>query len=138
MLAILNEGTYDAWLSARPEKAKEFMRAYPTNWLSANPVEKKGCSELGQVPAFSKRKEPIEIDPLFFVTGNHCEPGHENLLDGFRWSPFRPKKPYLGCKSYSGIFSIGVFCNSASDGFARSIQFVSRSTSALLGRRDGP
>ena len=40
MLAILNEGAYDAWLSARPEKAREFMRAYPANWLTANPVEK--------------------------------------------------------------------------------------------------
>ena len=40
MLAILNEGAYDAWLSAQPEKAKEFMRAYPANWLTANPVEK--------------------------------------------------------------------------------------------------
>ncbi|SFB73531.1 Putative SOS response-associated peptidase YedK [Polaromonas sp. OV174] len=39
MLAILNEGAYDAWLNARPEKAKEFMRAYPANWLTANPVE---------------------------------------------------------------------------------------------------
>lgn len=41
MLAILNEGAFDAWLSARPEKAREFMRAYPANWLTANPVEKK-------------------------------------------------------------------------------------------------
>lgn len=41
MVAILNEGAYDAWLSARPEKAWEFMRAYPANWLTANPVEKK-------------------------------------------------------------------------------------------------
>jgi putative SOS response-associated peptidase YedK len=40
MLAILNEGAYDAWLNARTEKAKEFMRAYPANWLTANPVEK--------------------------------------------------------------------------------------------------
>lgn len=40
MLAILNEGAYDAWLSARPEKAREFMRAYPANWLTANPIEK--------------------------------------------------------------------------------------------------
>jgi putative SOS response-associated peptidase YedK len=40
MLAILNEGAADAWLSARPEKAREFMRAYPANWLTANPVEK--------------------------------------------------------------------------------------------------
>ncbi|MDO9406326.1 MAG: SOS response-associated peptidase family protein [Polaromonas sp.] len=42
MPAILNEGGYDAWLSARPEKAKEFVRAYPANWLLANPVEKGG------------------------------------------------------------------------------------------------
>jgi len=42
MVAILNEGAADAWLSARPEKAREFMRAYPANWLTANPVEKKG------------------------------------------------------------------------------------------------
>lgn len=41
MLAVLNEGTFDAWLSARPEKAREFMRAYPANWLLANPVETK-------------------------------------------------------------------------------------------------
>ena len=41
MLAVLNEGTFDAWLSARPETAREFMRAYPTNWLLANPVETK-------------------------------------------------------------------------------------------------
>ena len=40
MLAILNEGAFDAWLSAKPDKAKEFMRAYPANWLLANPVEK--------------------------------------------------------------------------------------------------
>ena len=40
MLAILNEGAFDAWLSARPEKAREFMRACPANWLTANPVEK--------------------------------------------------------------------------------------------------
>ena len=38
MLAILNEGAADAWLSTRPEKAREFMRAYPANWLTANPV----------------------------------------------------------------------------------------------------
>ncbi len=42
MLAILNEGAADAVLSARPEKAREFMRAYPANWLTAKPVEKKG------------------------------------------------------------------------------------------------
>ena len=40
MPAILNEGAYDAWLTARPEKAKEFMRQYAANWLLANPVEK--------------------------------------------------------------------------------------------------
>ncbi|NMM76059.1 SOS response-associated peptidase [Acidovorax sp. SRB_24] len=41
MPAILGEGAYDAWLSARPEKAKEFMRQYPAPWLTANPVETK-------------------------------------------------------------------------------------------------
>lgn len=41
MPAILGEGAYAAWLSARPEKAREFMRAYPANFLTANPVEKK-------------------------------------------------------------------------------------------------
>ncbi|MDD2713545.1 MAG: SOS response-associated peptidase family protein, partial [Simplicispira sp.] len=38
MPAVLNEGAYDAWLSAHPAKAREFMRAYPANWLTANPV----------------------------------------------------------------------------------------------------
>jgi putative SOS response-associated peptidase YedK len=41
MPAILNEGAYDAWLATRPEKAKEFMRQYAAQWLTANPVEKK-------------------------------------------------------------------------------------------------
>lgn len=41
MLAILGEGTYDAWLTARQDKAREFMRAYPANWMLANPVEDK-------------------------------------------------------------------------------------------------
>ncbi|WP_370681320.1 SOS response-associated peptidase [Comamonas sp. GB3 AK4-5] len=41
MPAILGEGTYDAWLTARQEKAREFMRAYPANWMLANPVENK-------------------------------------------------------------------------------------------------
>ena len=41
MPAVLNEGAYDAWLNAaHPEKAREFMRAYPANWLTANPVQK--------------------------------------------------------------------------------------------------
>lgn len=40
MVVVLNEGAFDAWLSARPEKAREFMRAYPANWLTANRVEK--------------------------------------------------------------------------------------------------
>ena len=40
MVVILNEGAVDAWLGARPEKAREFMRAYPANWLTANPIEK--------------------------------------------------------------------------------------------------
>lgn len=39
MPVILNEGAYDAWLSAPLAKAREFMRAYPANWLTANPVE---------------------------------------------------------------------------------------------------
>lgn len=42
MPAILNEGGYSAWLNAgHPEKAREFLRAYPANWLHANPVQKK-------------------------------------------------------------------------------------------------
>ena len=41
MPAVLNEGSYDAWLTARQEKAREFLRAYPANWLTANPVERK-------------------------------------------------------------------------------------------------
>lgn len=41
MPAVLNEGAYDAWLNARIEKAREFMRQYPANWLTANPVESK-------------------------------------------------------------------------------------------------
>ncbi len=41
MLAVLNEGAYDAWLSVRVEKAKEFLRPYPANWLTANPVTAK-------------------------------------------------------------------------------------------------
>ena len=40
MPAILNEGSYDAWLNAKVNKAKEFLRAYPTEKLRANPVEK--------------------------------------------------------------------------------------------------
>jgi putative SOS response-associated peptidase YedK len=41
MPAILNEGAYGAWLSAPLDKAREFMRAYPTHLLLANPVQKK-------------------------------------------------------------------------------------------------
>lgn len=41
MPAILNEGAYSAWLNAPLEKAREFMRAYPTQLLLANPVQKK-------------------------------------------------------------------------------------------------
>lgn len=40
MPVILNEGAQDAWLNAHPDKAREFLRAYPANWLLANPVEK--------------------------------------------------------------------------------------------------
>lgn len=41
MPVILNEGAYGAWLSARPDKAKEFMRQYAPQKLTANPVENK-------------------------------------------------------------------------------------------------
>jgi putative SOS response-associated peptidase YedK len=42
MPVILGEGAYDAWLNvAHPEKAREFMRTYAAQWLTANPVEKK-------------------------------------------------------------------------------------------------
>lgn len=41
MPVILSEGAYDAWLSARPEKAKEFMRPFAAERLHANPVERK-------------------------------------------------------------------------------------------------
>ncbi|MBP6276903.1 MAG: SOS response-associated peptidase family protein [Limnohabitans sp.] len=41
MPAILNEGAWNAWLTAPLDKAREFMRAYPTNLLLANPVQKK-------------------------------------------------------------------------------------------------
>ncbi|GGH65031.1 hypothetical protein GCM10010975_32410 [Comamonas phosphati] len=40
MPAILNEGAYDAWLQAKVNKAKEFLRPYPAEKLRANPVEK--------------------------------------------------------------------------------------------------
>ncbi len=41
MPVILNEGAYGAWLTVRMEKAKEFMRPYAAEWLTANPVETK-------------------------------------------------------------------------------------------------
>lgn len=41
MPAILNEGAYDAWLNARVDKAQEFLRQYPAQSLTANPVETK-------------------------------------------------------------------------------------------------
>ena len=45
MPAILNEGAYGAWLStAQPEKAREFMRAFPAEGLTANPIEKKASA----------------------------------------------------------------------------------------------
>jgi putative SOS response-associated peptidase YedK len=40
MPAILNEGAYDAWLNAKVNKAKRFLRPYPAEKLRANPVEK--------------------------------------------------------------------------------------------------
>ncbi len=44
MPVILGEGAYDAWLNTKPEKAREFMRAYSANLLTANPVEKSKSS----------------------------------------------------------------------------------------------
>lgn len=42
MPVILGEGAFDAWLNvAHPDKAREFMRPYAAQWLTANPVEKK-------------------------------------------------------------------------------------------------
>jgi putative SOS response-associated peptidase YedK len=41
MPVILGDGVLDAWLNARVEKAKEFMRPYPAQSLAANPVETK-------------------------------------------------------------------------------------------------
>ncbi len=41
MPAVLSEGAYDAWLTVRQDKAREFMRQYAANWLTANPVENK-------------------------------------------------------------------------------------------------
>ena len=41
MPVILGEGAYDAWLNTKAEKAREFMRAYSAQLLTANPVEKK-------------------------------------------------------------------------------------------------
>jgi putative SOS response-associated peptidase YedK len=39
MPVLLNEGAMDAWLSAPLAKAGEFMRCYPAQSLTANPVE---------------------------------------------------------------------------------------------------
>ncbi len=48
MPAILNEGAWNAWLNtAQPEKAREFMRAYPAEGLTANPIEKKRSGGIG-------------------------------------------------------------------------------------------
>ncbi len=44
MPVILNEGAYGAWLSTRPEKATEFLRAFTAQLLHANPVQGKGKS----------------------------------------------------------------------------------------------
>lgn len=41
MPALLNEGSYGAWLHApQPERARELLRAYPASALLANPVQK--------------------------------------------------------------------------------------------------
>lgn len=39
--ALLNEDVYDAWPSARPMKAKEFIREYAAQSLLVNPLEKR-------------------------------------------------------------------------------------------------
>lgn len=44
MPVILNEGAYSAWLSTRPEKAGEFLRAFSAQLLHANPIQGKGKS----------------------------------------------------------------------------------------------
>lgn len=44
MPVILNEGAYSAWLSTRPEKAGEFLRAFAAQLLHANPIQGKGKS----------------------------------------------------------------------------------------------
>jgi len=43
MPVLLNEGAYDAWLDVRVDKAKEFMRPYPAQSLTANPVQDKAA-----------------------------------------------------------------------------------------------
>ncbi len=56
MPAILNEGGYGAWLNAAlPEKAREFMRAYPAEGLTANPIEKQ---RSGRLPASTVAHRP--------------------------------------------------------------------------------
>ena len=45
MPVLLNEGAYDAWLNARLDTAKEFMRPYPAQSLTANPVENKASKQ---------------------------------------------------------------------------------------------
>lgn len=51
MPAVLSEGAYDAWLGAHPNKAREFLRPYPANWLLANPVQTRPASFSAAVPA---------------------------------------------------------------------------------------
>ena len=41
MPAVLNEGSWSAWLTAPLDKAREFMRAYPAHLLLANPVPRR-------------------------------------------------------------------------------------------------
>ena len=41
MPVILGDGAYNAWLNAStPDKARDFMRAFAADWLTANPVQK--------------------------------------------------------------------------------------------------
>jgi putative SOS response-associated peptidase YedK len=42
MPAILNESAWSAWLyTVQPEKAREFVRAYPAEGSTANPIERR-------------------------------------------------------------------------------------------------
>ena len=48
MVVILNEGSYDAWLDAPVEKAREFFKQYPAEKLMAVGLPKEPTAELFQ------------------------------------------------------------------------------------------